>query len=146
MSDEIIPWEVDTRITGLQEEIEQLRGQVVALVADLGNREDFIKRLLEELSNHAWNHNEKRPEVHALLDEGRAWLDENRLRREKYAQYDCIQPIAYKVRRKNDGVEYGPFETLVEARIWLGNSDSKELICIYPGEASNEHTTDATTD
>lgn len=58
-------------------------------------------------------------------------------------QHDCIQPIAYKVRRKNDGVEYGPFETLAEARIWLGTSDSKELICIYPEVADGSTRVDA---
>lgn len=47
------------------------------------------------------------------------------------------QPIGYKVRRKNDGVEYGPFETLQEANVWM--SEHNELICIYPeGAGLNE--------
>jgi len=53
-------------------------------------------------------------------------------------QHDCIQPIAYKVRRKNDGVEYGPFETLSEANVWV--SEHNELICIYPGQEINNET------
>ena len=58
---------------------------------------------------------------------------ENKLQEKKeIPSYNCIEPIAYKVRRKNDGVEYGPFETLQEANIWM--SEHNELICIYPGQ------------
>lgn len=53
-------------------------------------------------------------------------------RMEHFRKHDCIQPIAYKVRRRNDGVEYGPFDTLQEANVWVGTGGHNELIPIYP--------------
>lgn len=82
MSDEIIPWEVDTRITGLQAEIESLRseldnvhGQLVSVLGDLENAEDFIQRLMKELSQHGWGDfhygsQEQDRNIVALLEEG----------------------------------------------------------------------------
>lgn len=83
MSDEIIPWEVDTRITGLQAEIESLRseldnvhGQLVSVLGDLVNAEDFIQRLMKELSQHGWGderymqYPEQDRNIVALLEEG----------------------------------------------------------------------------
>ena len=54
-------------------------------------------------------------------------------------QISELQPIGYKVRRQ-DGVEYGPFETHAQAMEWMGTG--KELICIYVGEkVSNDNGT-----
>lgn len=60
----------------LQDEIDQLKGQVVSLVADLGNRDDFIKRLMKELSRWGWgdfhysNNSPQERSIVSLLEEG----------------------------------------------------------------------------
>jgi len=45
----------------------------VTFRSEIERRDDFIRRLMVELSKYGWNYNEKRPEVHALLQEGKIY-------------------------------------------------------------------------
>ena len=83
MSDEIIPWEVDTRITGLQQQIEDLKeeNQLLKDTIDIITESrttvrEFNQRLMKELSRHGWGDErymqwpEQDRNIVALLEEG----------------------------------------------------------------------------
>jgi hypothetical protein len=67
---------MEARERTFQDEIHLRDGQIAALVSDIGVRDDFIQRLMQELSQHGWgdmhysNNSQQDPNIVALLEEG----------------------------------------------------------------------------
>ena len=121
--------------------IDGMERREITFRSEIDARDDFIQRLMKELSQHGWGDFHYGPQdqdrnIVALLEEGgfRYEIDLPR-----------STPLGYIVRRKNDGVEYGPFKTLAEANVWV--SEHNELVTVYleeEGAPTNDNTrTDA---